>query len=47
MSPQEMLAEAEQTLKDYTRLHAVPRAVLAMAWVVLAVATKYVGRSNP
>lgn len=41
MTPEEMLDKARQVLED-VRLAAVPRAALAAAWTLLAVATKYV-----
>lgn len=47
MTPDQMLAEAELILDDDRKLNAVPRAALAAAWAVLAVATTYVGRYAP
>jgi len=41
MTPIQMLEMAQQALED-VRLAAVPRAALAAAWTLLAVATKYV-----
>jgi hypothetical protein len=45
MTPDQMLAEAELVLTDERKLRAVPRAALAAAWTLLAVATQYVNRT--
>lgn len=47
MTPDQMLAKAELVLTDERDLRPVPRAALAVAWAVLAAATRYVRPEVP